>query len=113
MCTAGAAAEQPPRFCPSCGEDLSEFPYSQPVPGPAAKLLRRVAVALLPVMAIAYLALLFGAGSDLGFGTGHGYFALMLIGGPSLVLYAVSRLFPRNRLVICQRCSWNREVPPS
>ena len=61
-----------------------------------------------------YLALLFlsPSGMPLGFGTGHGYFAVALIGGPSFLLYLISRLFPRNRLVICLHCSWNREYPP-
>lgn len=62
-------------------------------------------------MAIVYVAQLFWGNANLGFGTGAGYFALLVIGGPSLLLYAVSRLLPKRRLVICQRCSWNREYP--
>lgn len=109
------SAEQLPRTCPSCGQDLSAHPYYQPRPGPTAKMLRKIALVLLPVMAVVYLALLFlgSPGMGLGFGTGHGYFAVALIGGPSLVLYAISRFFPRNRLVICLHCSWNREFPPA
>ncbi len=107
----GAATDQPPRLCPACGEDLSEHPYYQRVPSPAAKMLRKIALALLPVMAIAYVAQLFWGSANMGFGTGAGYFALLVIGGPSLLLYAVSRLLPARRLVICQRCSWNREYP--
>ena len=106
------SAGEPPRICPSCGQDLSAHPYYQTRPGPAARLLRRIALVLLPVMAVVYLLLLFQGYRDLGFGTGHGYLAVGLIGGPSFLLYALSRLFPRSRLVICLHCSWNREYPP-
>ena len=108
-----AGAERPPRSCPPCGQDLSEHPYYQLVPSPTARLVRKVAAALLPVMAVAYLAQLFWGTVHFGFGTGHGYSALLVVAGPSLILYAISRLFPRRHLVICQRCSWNREVPAS
>ncbi|MDH3744258.1 MAG: hypothetical protein OES47_04050 [Acidobacteriota bacterium] len=102
---------QPPRFCPSCRQDLSEHPYYQLAPSRGAKVLHKIAAMLLPIMGIAYLALLFWGSMDLGFGTGAGYFAVVLIGGPSLVLYAISLLFPKKRLVICQHCSWNHEYP--
>jgi hypothetical protein len=75
--------------------------------------LRRVALALLPLFSLLYLALLFWGDRSLGFGTGAGYYSVFWICGPSLVLYALSRLFPRTRIVICQRCSWNREYPPA
>jgi hypothetical protein len=104
-------ADQVPRFCPSCGEDLSEHPYYQLVPSRAGRVLSKIAVVLLPVMAIVYVAQLFWGNANLGFGTGAGYFALLVIGGPSLLPYAASRLLPKRRLVICQRCSWNREYP--
>ena len=106
-------AEAPPRTCPACGQDLSEHPYYRERPGKTARKLRMVAVALLPAMSVVYLALLFFGGYALGFGTGHGYWAVAVIGGPSLVLYAVSRLLPRVRLVICLRCSWSQEYPPT
>ena len=107
------ATAQPPRTCPSCDQDLSAHPYYQPQSGPTARMLRRIALALLPVMAVVYLFLLFQGDSDMGFGTGAGYFAVALIGGPSFLLYAISRLFPRSRLVICLHCSWNHEYPPT
>ncbi len=103
--------DAPPRRCPACGHDMSDHPYDQPRPGPAAKLLRKIALALLPVMTAVYLAFLFFSDEDMGFGTGAGYFAIAMIGGPSLALYAVSRVLPRRRLVICLHCSWNREYP--
>lgn len=107
--------ESLPRTCPSCGHDLSAHPYYQSRPGPTARRLRTIAVALLPVMAVVYLYLLLreAAAMELGFGSGHGYLAVALVGGPSFLLYAASRLFPRRRLVICLRCSWNREYPPA
>ncbi|MFQ5350460.1 MAG: hypothetical protein ACE5EG_08470 [Thermoanaerobaculia bacterium] len=107
------ATDTPPPICPSCGHDMSDHPYSQDRPGPAARKLRKIALALLPVMGLVYLYLLFLSEMDMGFGTGAGYFAVALIGGPSFLLYAVSRRLPRVRLVICLHCSWNREYPPS
>lgn len=107
------APAAPPRLCPSCGHDLSAHPYYQTRPGPAAGLLRKLAMALLPVMALVYLLWLFWVTEDPGFGTGHGYFAVLLIGGPSFLLYAISRLLPHRRLVICLHCSWNQEYPPA
>lgn len=100
-----------PRSCPTCGQDLSAHPYYQTRPGPAARLLRKIAMALLPVIAAVYLFLLFQGDRDMGFGTGAGYLAVGLIGGPSFLLYAISRLLPRSRLVICLHCSWNQEFP--
>lgn len=107
------AHDQPPRLCPECGEDMSDHPYSQDRPGAAARLLRRAATALLPVMAAVWFLLLFldVAGHPWGFGAGEGYWALPIIGGPSAVLYVVSRFLPRTRRVICLRCSWSREYP--
>lgn len=103
--------ETPPRYCPTCGQDLSEFPYYQKTPGTAAKIVRRIALGLLPAMALAYLGFLIWGTTSPGFGTGAGYFAVGVIGGPSLLLYAVSRLLPHLRDVICLRCSWNQEFP--
>ena len=103
--------DTPPRRCPECGTDLSDHPYDRLEPGKAAQALRKVAVLLLPVLAIAYLVQLFWGGSNLGFGTGAGYYAIAWICGPSLLLYAISRLLPRVRRVICLRCSWNQEFP--
>ena len=60
-------------------------------------------------MAVVYLAMLLVGNRALGFGTGHGYFAVALIGGPSLLLYALSNLMPKRRRVFCLHCSWNRE----
>ena len=110
--TNGSASE-PPRHCPTCGQDLSEHPYYQRGLSRPAKLLRRVAVWMLPLFAALYLVQLFWGEGALGFGTGAGYYAVAWIGGPSMILYALSRLFARTRIVICQRCSWNQEYPPS
>ncbi len=106
-----AQEQTPPRLCPECGADLSDFPYDRLEPGKAARAVRRVAVWLLPVLALAYLAQLFWGSANMGFGTGAGYFAVLWICGPSLLLYAVSRLLPKVRRVICLRCSWNQEYP--
>ena len=105
------APAEVPRHCPTCGQDLTEHPYYQTRPGPAARLLRKIAMALLPVMAAVYLYLVLLSDFDPGFGTGAGYLAVALIGGPSFLLYAVSRLLPRCRLVICLHCSWSAEYP--
>ena len=98
-----------PKQCPTCGADLSDYPYYQTVPGPVGRMLRRIAVWLLPGMALVYLSLLFAGSRALGFGTGHGYLAIAIMGGPSLVLYAVSNLLPKRRRVICLHCSWSHE----
>lgn len=101
----------PPTICPVCQNQLSEHPYYQEGPGRLAKIVRKFAVALMPIMAALYLYwLLFGPG-PMGFGLGHGYFAVAMICGPSFLLYLVSRLLPRVRNVICLRCSWNQEYP--
>lgn len=103
--------EQPPENCPTCGQYLTEYPYYQVRANRPARILRRIAILLLPVMALAYLVQLFWGSAQLGFGTGHGYWALLFIGGPSLLLYTITRLFPKARIIICPRCSWNREYP--
>lgn len=101
----------PPRVCPSCGIELTEHPYAQIKPSKSARGLRKVALWLIPVMALLYLFQLFLGDFWLGFGTGAGYFAVLVILGPSFLLYLVSRLLPRVRQVICLRCSWNQEYP--
>jgi len=98
-----------PERRPTCDAELSEYPFYQIVPGPFGRLLRRIAVWLLPCMALVYLAVLLLGSRALGFGTGHGYFAVALIGGPSLLLYALSNLVPKRRRVICLHCSCNQE----
>jgi amino acid transporter len=103
----------PPRHCPTCGQDPSDYPYYQRGLSRPAKLLRRVALGLLPIFAALYLALIFWGTTPPPFGAGAAYYAAIWVGGPSLILYALSRLFPRTRIVICQRCSWNKEYPPS
>ena len=105
------AIDEPPRICPSCGHDMSDHPYFQEGPGPAARTAQRVAVWLLPMMAAVWFLLLFldVAGHPWGIGAGRGYLALPIIGGPSAISYVVSRLLPRTRRVICLHCSWNRE----
>lgn len=100
-----------PATCPECGQDLSPHPYYRLVPPPAARVLQRIAAALLPLMGIVYVVFLFWGDSHFGFGTGHGYAAVVVIATPSLLLYGISRLLPRRRLVMCLRCSWNREYP--
>jgi hypothetical protein len=81
------------------------------VPGETARRLQKLALALLPIMGLVYVVTLLWGDLQLGFGTGHGYLALAFIGGPSILFYLISRLFPRVRRVICQRCSWNQEYP--
>ena len=104
-------SETPPRYCPTCGQDLSEYPYYQQAPGPAAKIMRRIAIGLLPLMAVFYLSFLIWGEVSPGFGAGAGYFAIGVISGPSLLLYVISRLMPQRRRVICLRCSWNQKFP--
>ena len=98
-----------PERCPTCNAELSEHPYYQIVPGPLGRLLRRIALWLLPCMAAVYVAMLLFGSRPLGFGTGHGYFAVAIIGGPSFLLYVLSNLVPKRRRVICLHCSWNDE----
>lgn len=105
--------DEPPRHCPTCGQDLSEYPYYQEGLGRSAKFLRRVALWLLPVFAALFLALIFWGETPPPFGAGAAYYAIVWIGGPSMALYLISRFFPRTRIVICQRCSWNREYRPA
>ncbi len=104
-------AKSPPRICPGCGIELPEFPYAQIKPAKTARAVRRVALWLIPILAVVYLGQLFLGSSSLGFGTGAGYYAVLWTCGPSLLLYLVSRLLPRVRQVICLRCSWNAEYP--
>ncbi|MFQ5528486.1 MAG: hypothetical protein ACE5GX_19810 [Thermoanaerobaculia bacterium] len=46
--SSGTGGTEPPRLCPSCGQDLSAHPYYQLVPSCAARILQRIAMALLP-----------------------------------------------------------------
>ncbi len=104
-------SDEPPQFCPVCGQGLSDHPYYQEGPGRSAKMVRKIALGLMPIMAIGYLYWLFFGDTPVGFGTGHGYFAVAVIAGPSFLLYTFSRILPRVRNVICLRCSWNQEYP--
>jgi hypothetical protein len=107
------AETHPPAICPVCGASLSDHPYYQLVPSPLARLLQKCAKGLFFVMAVLYLGVLFWGRWPLGFGSGHGYAAVAFIAGPSLLLYAISRLFPRRHRVMCLRCSWSHEYRPS
>ena len=49
--------------------------------------------------------------STASFGFVSGYFSLGYICIPSLLVYSVSVLMPRDRRVICLHCSWYRDYP--
>lgn len=56
---------EPSSTCPSCGADL-EVPYYQFAPSRPARVLRKTAMGLLPVMAVAFAVLLFSGKSRFG-----------------------------------------------
>ncbi len=83
------AAEKLPRYCPTRGDDLSDYPYYQVRPGPFARRLLTLARALLAIMAMVFLYMLF-SGSFLPFySTTSGYFIVAFVCGPSLLVYSV------------------------
>ena len=102
---------RPPRHCPTCGQDLSEHPYYQLRPSPFAGKLLWLAKVLIPVMAVFFLYLFFSGNFLPSFSVVSGYFILVVICGPSLLLYSVTLLIPRTRRVICLHCSWYRDYP--
>lgn len=106
-----ARGEKPPRLCPSCGDDLSDFPYYQLTPCPIARRLQKLAGWLLPVMGVVFVVQLFTGTFPVAFSAVSGYFIAAYIATPSLLLYAVSIVFPRDRRVICLHCSWYRDYP--
>ncbi len=62
-------------------------------------------------MAMLFLYMLF-SGSFLRFYTAtSGYFIVALVCGPSLLVYSVSLLMPRELRIICLHCSWYRDYP--
>lgn len=108
--------EKPPRHCPACDNDLSEFPYYQLHPGPVARKLLGLAWVLLPIMTALFLYQLLGEEVPgwlprlpRSFSAVSGYFILAYVCAPSLLVYSISILLPKRRRVICQRCSWYRE----
>ncbi len=105
------AAKKPPRYCPTCGDDLSDYPYYQVRPGPFARRLLTLARALLAIMAMLFLYLLFSGSSPPFYTTTSGYFIVAFVCGPSLLVYSVSLLMSRERRIICLHCSWYRDYP--
>lgn len=102
---------KPPRHCPVCGQDLSAYPYYQFLPAPAARRLRALAALLLPVMSIVFLVQLFSGSFAPNNSLASGYFILIYICTPSLLIYAASLVIPQVHRVICLHCSWYRDYP--
>jgi len=101
----------PPKVCPSCAQDLSDFPYYQQTPCPIARRLQKLAALLLPVMSVVFLVQMFSGAFPVSFHVASGYFIIAYVSTPSLLLVALSMLFPRDRRVICLHCSWYRDYP--
>ncbi len=104
--TAATVTTKPPRHCPTCGHDLSAYPYYQLRPSPFARRLMNLAGLLIPVMTAVFLVQLFSGTILPNFSMVSGYLILAYICGPSLVIYAASALMPRIRRVTCLHCSW-------
>lgn len=104
-------AHKPPRHCPECGHDLSEYPYYLLRPSPFARKLQRLAAMLLPAMTVLFLVLLFRGAFLPSFSIVSGYFILAFICAPSLLRYSVSLLMPRTRRALCLHCSWYHDYP--
>ena len=102
--------DRPPRVCPTCGDTLGEHPYYNLRPGRSARFLRGLAAGLLPVMGILVFASLI-VGGFWALHVASGYFFVALVCAPSLMLYSISRLLPKERRVLCLRCSWYQDYP--
>lgn len=103
--------EKPPRFCPVCGQDLGDFPYYQFYPARFARRLQALAAFLLPVMGIVFVVQLFSGNFLPHFSMASGYFILLYVCTPSLLIYSVSLVIPKVHRVICLHCSWYRDYP--
>lgn len=102
-------SEKPPRYCPACGQDLSEYPYYERIAGPAAQRLQLMAKVSIPLMAILFVAA-WASGYIPGFSSSaSGYFIIAVVCSPAALLYAASQAFPRMFRVICLHCSWFRD----
>ncbi len=104
-------AGPPPRHCPACGDDLSEHPYYQLHPSPVTRRLHTLARLLLPVMTVVFFVQLATQSFMPSFSVVSGYFIVAYICAPSMLVYSVSLLMPRDRRVICLHCSWYRDYP--
>ena len=51
---ANGVPTEPPRHCPTCGQDLSQYPYYQLQPGPFTRKLLALARLLIPVMTVSF-----------------------------------------------------------
>ncbi len=103
--------ERPPRHCPACGQDLSRFPYYQLRSGPLARRLRALARALIPVMAVVFVFHVFSESFPTDFHDAFGHYVMAFVCGPSMLIYTLALPFPKQRRVICLRCSWYRDYP--
>lgn len=104
-------ADRPPRHCPACGQDLSRFPYYQLRSGPFARKLHALARALIPVMAVVFAIHMGSESFPTNFHNAFGHYIMAFVCGPSMVLYTLALPFPKQRRVICLRCSWYRDFP--
>ena len=104
-------AVRPPRHCPTCGQDLSRYPYYQLKPSPFARKLLALARFFIPVMTVVFLYQFFSGNFMPSHSGVSGYFIIAYICSPSLLLYAVTVLLPRTRRVICLHCSWFQDYP--
>ncbi len=104
-------AVKPPRYCPTCRQDLSQYPYYRLRPSPFARKLLTLARLLIPVMTVVFLIQFFSDSFPQSFGIVSGYLIVAYICTPSLLIYAVTLLIPRVRRVTCLHCSWYHDYP--
>lgn len=96
--------------CPACGMALRRglsFRHSVG-PGPAARLLRRLAVVF--GLATFVYAILFGGDSLGGYGAAAAGLAGFLVWA---VLHQGAARCPSVRLLLCGACGWRRETAPA
>ena len=103
--------ECPPENCPTCGEPLGEISYYELRPGKSARQLQTFAKALLPLMGVLVFVSLLAGGPFSNFSVVSGYFFVAVVTAPSLLFYAISWFFPKERRVICLHCSWYHDYP--
>ncbi|MCP3957456.1 MAG: hypothetical protein GY719_06355 [bacterium] len=105
------SAAGPPRHCPACGQDLSRYPYYQLRSGPFARKLDALARSLIPVMAVVFVFHFFSESFPTNFHNAFGHYVVAFVCGPSMLIYTLALPFPKQRRVICLRCSWYRDYP--
>ena len=101
-----------PFTCPSCGEGILVAIPDRMAPHRAARFLRKLGLVLLLVnfLIFVYSILVLRNVTTTAPGPAAGLAILLQIAGPSLVLYALSLLFPTVRIDHCFKCGFHKEV---